>query len=453
METQMWIFLLLGCIASAVSGLSNKVILEEVTCEEDYEPTGLHVWIGDAPDCQADTSLCAHFDLNYVCTKPIGANVDLCANGTQVLCEAKPAIPLLEPTDTTTLKVLAYNILELNYIYWQQGQRERTCRIPYRMFEAVGDVDVILFQELFMGGCFPDDISFHDLLDMHGFVYQTAMVGVDARQSDILRFEHGGIFIASRWPIIEEDEYVFVSTDRSDTDVFASKGIAYAAIEKDVGGIKRNYHLFATHMQSRDGGTREQVRIIQSMEFRLFFNKLNIPTDEPIIYGGDFNADYNHDPTHVENVLHAMDATAPEVVGDLKTTYDRKDNTIIGPNPNGKQSYIDYVVYINSHLHPITSSMEVVRLTDDPFWICDRGMLRVMRHTYPWSEQCRSNRSIIDLSDHYSVLGTFDFPLEAPDDPEDPPRCDPISAAQHLVAKATIPVLFLILPYFFTSGL
>ncbi|XP_070582154.1 sphingomyelinase C-like [Ptychodera flava] len=406
--------------------------VEEVICDEDTDTSGLHVWLDDVPGCDANASYCDLFGFDYVCSKEIERGAEVCANGTQVLCQPKPAIPLKEPTPATTLKVVAYNVLELRYLYWMEGQRERTCRIPYRIFEKFGDLDAILFQEVFMEGCFPE-VTLHDLLYMHGFKYNTTTVGKTARENEILRLEHGGIFIASRWPIVKQDEYVFVSVDRSDTDVFASKGISYAAIKKSVDGITRRYNLFSTHMQSRNGQTREQVRIIQSIEFQLFLQKLKIPANEAVIYGGDFNADYLLDPNHVMNVLRAMDAAEPNVIGPLRTTYDRANNTLLGIDPDGRLSWLDYVVWIKSHLNPISSSLEAIKLVDSPFPFCDFGMLSVPTYIYPNAEECRRSEMAADLSDHYPVIGIMEFPLEA------------VSNTCHPVAMATTSIIPFIL--------
>ena len=86
---------------------------------------------GDEEDdyfCMAEPSHCAHFGLDFVCEDPNGGDFGPCENGTKVKCASPPAFPLAAPTPANHFRVIAYNIWELRYLYYQNGQRERTCR-------------------------------------------------------------------------------------------------------------------------------------------------------------------------------------------------------------------------------------------------------------------------------------------------------------------------------------
>lgn len=69
--------------------------------------------------------------------------------------------------------------------------------------------------------------------------------------------------------------------------MFAAKGVSYAKIEKTVDGVSRVYHVMGTHLIAAD--KRDDTRNKQVKEWRDFVVKKNIPSDEPVLYGGDIN--------------------------------------------------------------------------------------------------------------------------------------------------------------------
>ncbi|XP_070553299.1 uncharacterized protein [Ptychodera flava] len=378
-----------------------------------------HVWLGYATsECDLTEDHCAMFGLEFVCMADYVEGDDCYRTTGQerknVLC-ASPKKQLSPPSPATTLKVLAYNVWELRYLYAQQGQIERTCRIPQQIFEHHGDVDAIIWNEVFMGGCFPNDgISLRQVLNQYGFVHHTNLIGNGTR--DVYKQpENGGIFISSRWPIVKEEEWIFKHTTRPSPDHLSSRGAAYAKIEKTVDSETRKYHILGTHLQAHEGDRYAEQRALQAKEMHTLMKKQNIPVDEAVIYGGDLNTDMYTSPDQWDQVLQILEADMPPIVGPLNITDDNQNNDLIHPNDTSWSKWIDYVIHSNQHLIPNNASQESIKYVDKPFEVCMRSSLPARRHTYPYEVMCQQSWYVTDLSDHYAVLGRFDF--SEPTDP------------------------------------
>ncbi|XP_077984202.1 uncharacterized protein LOC144438869 [Glandiceps talaboti] len=382
------------------------------------------VWLGYATnECDLTPKYCEMFGLEEVCTASY-KTWDLChvRAGKNVLC-AVPKITLPRPTPATTFKVLTYNVYELRYLYYQSGQRERTCRILTQIFTRHGDVDAIVFQEAIMGGCFPDDgASFRDIMTYYGFKYFTGTLGEDLMRllPPPYTYENGGVFIASRWPILSWDETVYESKVAISYDAMAAKGAIYAEIEKSVGGKTRKYHVLGTHLQADHDDLGDEVRFNQTVEMHALMLKQNVPKDEAVIYGGDFNTDFNSKPVKFQAMLEAMEAKLPQKVGNINCTSDKCFNDInkndFDPDCNEERDWLpgiwlDYVLYSYSHQVPVKSSLEAIKYVDEPkFTVCMDHIIEPFGgHLYPYSDRCIMPNNISDLSDHYAVLGTFEY--------------------------------------------
>nr|XP_054759907.1 sphingomyelinase C-like [Lytechinus pictus] len=431
------------------------VIQAKGSCDVDEgTPT---VWLGDEEDinkCKADETSCGLFGLDFICEDQNGGEFEPCTDGTKVLCASPPPIPLAPPTPVSTFRVIAYNVWELRYLYYQNGQRERTCRIPREVVQRHPDVDVIVFNEAFMGGCFSEFnstigasiLTFRDILTQYGFIYYTNTVG-DPPQ--IPKLENGGVFIASRWPIIKEDNCIYTDSVMATADAISGKGAVYAKVEKTVDGTSMTYHILGTHLQATSRPTADIVRVSQAEEMHELMMKQNIPDDEPVIYAGDLNA--RNGTRHGNNVMQALDAAIPNFIGDRIYTYDGPENDLLVSNGT---SWIDYAVFSKSHLQPSSSTLEVVRpRSQEPFDVCMLSLAVVP--TYANSERCLLNMTVTDLADHYAVMGVFDFgstttlpPMIVTSQP-----VDLLTTDSGTDAMTTSIILSLILPLWFAFAL
>uniref|UniRef100_A0ABM0MHA1 sphingomyelin phosphodiesterase n=1 Tax=Saccoglossus kowalevskii TaxID=10224 RepID=A0ABM0MHA1_SACKO len=225
-------------------------------------------------------------------------------DGDHARCLPPPPVPLCD-TEYNELNVISYNAYEIPYVAGEFGQRERLCRIPNRLLEEHPGVDVIIFQEVFKGGCgYEFGVSLKDLLAANGFIYFTSIVG-DPPETYLRPFS-GGVFIASRWPILKDDATVFGPVPTQ--DIYLTKGVVYAKIEKSTNSGSKIYHIFGTHLQfspnEEDHTLYNGVRVLQAQEIVTFVASQNIPQDEPAILGGDLNIDSMNYPDHRDLIFY-----------------------------------------------------------------------------------------------------------------------------------------------------
>lgn len=265
-----------------------------------------------------------------------------------------------------TLEVLSYNIYMRPRFLFFDGQEVRASLLPNK----IQGYDVIIFQEAF------DDHVRNNLLNRlnNEYPYQTKILGSDKgiRQD-------GGVIMVSKWPIEAQDQQLFGNACAAE-DCLADKGVLYAKINKQ-GQI---YHLFGTHIQS--GRNKRAIREQQFHIIKSFVDSKQIPKDEPVIMGGDFNVNRFSQSTY-ESMIAILDVTHPSSKG-LRYTSDGKINDLKGINT---RTYLDYVFYSNNHLRPAEAFNEVRLIRADQKW---KGITKTSHQ---------------DLSDHYPVYGYFEF--------------------------------------------
>ncbi|PIK45605.1 hypothetical protein BSL78_17540 [Apostichopus japonicus] len=163
-------------------------------------------------------------------------------------------------------------------------------------------------------------------------------------------------------------------------------------------------------MQAANYHIQEAIRVIQAVEIYNFQQSLNIPEDEPVIYAGDLNADRINRPQHAAEVIDALRAGLPEIVGELAYTYDQVENDVFWAFQTGRL-WLDYALFSVEHELPVLSTLEVVRpRASVPVEVCMIAPLPINRApVYPESPTCRVSKNITDLSDHYAVVGVFDY--------------------------------------------
>lgn len=353
------------------------------------------VWL---ESCDALPSDCLNYGLDYDLSNLWGGNLECFNGGSAVRCMVKEKPPTTS-TPLNKFKYLAYNIFERFYFITVDGQRERTCRIPYWILENIPDVDAIGIQEMFIGGCFENDLSLIDIFNYYGFSYSTAVV-------DSI-FLNGGILIVSKHPIVKKDMHVYQNT--YGVDSFVAKGVSYAKVEKSAGGQKKNYHLFSSHLQS-GGGNDNSVRNKQCREWGIFTSSLNIPSHEPIIYGGDLNLRSDEYQLCLNLMSASMPGYSPNSI--QTSTWDPKTNTILKINNSGRNvNLIDYVFYNKHHQLPVSAFQLILNAKTDEFSVSyAEEIYSIFRHSHQPIFDCKYKiERIKDISDHYPVLGDFTF--------------------------------------------
>ncbi|WP_431688392.1 sphingomyelin phosphodiesterase [Hahella sp. NBU794] len=292
--------------------------------------------------------------------RPGGDDVYYVINNDWTLSERVP--------QSNHLKVLTYNAWALLPGLMSKNTSNRLAT----MAEAVKGYDAVVFQEVFdpiLTARFRSDLQAE-------YPYLTEI------PFKLGRILTGGSFIASRWPILEQNTMVYEGC-RND-GCFASKGANYAKIDK--GG--QIYHLFGTHTHAYTGEEDVALRRWHFQQYKAFVDSKGAAADEPVIIAGDLNVDKLNFPTEHQDMLAILDVADPPSQSQYPHTYDGGVNTFADSKYT---EYLDYVLTSNAHVAPVYSHNRV-RIPRFIEW----------EHWTTW-----------DLSDHFPVEGEFVFPLPA----------------------------------------
>ena len=193
------------------------------------------------------------------------------------------------------------------------------------------------------------------------YPYQTRMLDKPG-----INIYDGGVTIVSRYPIVNQTQYVY--PDCSSTDCFADKGVNYAEIIKK----GQAYHLFATHAASSDSNIAREHRQLQFGQIRDLAASLHIPQTEMVIYGGDFNVNKRKFPIDYQNMLNNLQASAPNYAGYTESTFDPRINGFAGQIGSGGDNieYLDYIVVSNEYRAETsnTNTVKVPRTSAKSLW-------------------------------------------------------------------------------------
>ena len=156
-------------------------------------------------------------------------------------------------------------------------------------------------------------------------------------------------------------------------------------------------------MQAWGGPEVAAVRSEQARELARFIERQEIPSREPVVLAGDFNTRGPGNP-QFQALIDRLGVSMPPIVGERKATMD-VDNTLFGRGP----WWVDYVLPSNAHQRPINAELEALALrAEREFAICFEARLRPFP-VGPYAAACRKSLHVRDLSDHYPVIGRFDY--------------------------------------------
>lgn len=319
------------------------------------------------------------------------------------------------------LTVLTYNtFLTVPVPLRFNGQKERSLQIPQAISlfneSLTNKIDVIIATELIAPSHRERVLS---QLRQRGWFYHTKPLSKNPF-FDTLKLVSGGIVIISRYPILQEDAYIFEDACEG-YDCTACKGCLYARINKN-GHI---FNVFGTHYQAWDTPTAQELRMRQAKDCQRFIARLDIPKTEPVIFGGDLNLDMYTCQAELKEVLDLIQMVpADRDRNSYQFTSDPSTNELMGSDedsiyatlnhPKGcyneyvatgvciccPQQWLDYICYSTQHLQPSQSNMKVVKMKS--------------REPYKIQFNITTEKWINDLSDHYPVLGEFRFEVTTP---------------------------------------
>lgn len=181
------------------------------------------------------------------------------------------------------LRVLTYNIKGLPPLLTPGWGNDRYQVMAQKLSERLAKdkaPDVVVMQEVFT-----EEASSVVPLSTYPFSAPGPTRNGSDANGDFQKFYSAGLFILSRYPVVEAGQINFANGVCATWDCHANKGIQFIKII--VPGVTEKITIFNTHMQS--GASHDQVRIEQ-METLGKFVSAHRRDDELMIFGGDFNS-------------------------------------------------------------------------------------------------------------------------------------------------------------------
>ena len=271
---------------------------------------------------------------------------------------------ILESRPLEKIKILSWNIYMLPKFIKNTGKVKRAEKIG-EVLDSL-DYDVIVFQEAF------HKRARRKIRKSLREVYPYQAGPANCRLFSLKT--NSGLWVFSKYPIVSSKSILYKS--RSGIDAFSRKGAIM--VELNVNG--HSIQVAGTHLQNSGGNWIKKSQCVE------FYNQLIKPYRKqgvPQIICGDFNItkDSTEDYTFMLQTLNAEDG---ELQGELKHSYDRKNNDLHVEEGN-KQNLIDYI------------------LTRD-----NGGMINCLRRQIK-PMQKRWHKNFKDLSDHYSIEAELYF--------------------------------------------
>ncbi|KZN62435.1 hypothetical protein N473_19470 [Pseudoalteromonas luteoviolacea CPMOR-1] len=311
-----------------------------------------------------------------------------------------------------SIKVMAYNIMQLNVQDWDQANRAE--RLPSAIKSLTDSPDVIIVNEVFNGDA---EQALAVLSDI--YPYQTPNVGQDCSGSGwdgltgncsnspfVIR---GGVVIISKYPIVSQKAHVFTNSLSGSWDYLANKGFAYVKVNK--GG--QYYHLVGTHLQATHDGNTEQehrVRMGQLREIQTFIEAENISTSEPVIIGGDMNVEWSkqHEIADMLSTARSKLNFETPAVGSFSAKHNwfTKANAYYFDYNLDYNDTLDYVFWHQDYKQPKNNPNMVVhypKAAKNWYWSYLKGNWNLNSGRYYHSGYYN------ELSDHYPVQVNFEF--------------------------------------------
>jgi len=243
--------------------------------------------------------------------------------------EVKGQLPQnIDKTSSTTnsLKILSWNIYMLPYVSLFNRNADRAEVIADKL--EYSDYQIIVFQEAFSSKC--RDILAKRLRKEYPYQYGPA------NKTHYPFRTNSGLWVVSKIPLTQLGKIKFSIS--SGFDVIARKGAVL--FQGNFQGTP--FQLLSTHLQSDNS---QQIREKQCAEIKEHLLNQYFNPNIPQLICGDFNIDMN-DHLNYQLMLQTLGANNGEISGDVRFTYDEKNNTL-ARSAMGKKSLIDYILVRN----------------------------------------------------------------------------------------------------------
>lgn len=288
-----------------------------------------------------------------------------------------------------SLNALSYNFYSRPRIIFKDSQVARAKKFTERL-EAYeiqnGEIDVLLLQEIF-------DNKVHKILKKDlkamGFIFRTKRI-------DTWNRINGGALIYSRWPITTKDNYMFKKAYIFNAP--AAKGANYARILKE----DKIFHFINIHLDSFDADFRKS----QMVNIKKWIDAKYIPSDEPVIMGGDYNIDlYKDEVENVEEIFEDYEIPEAITIKDQEwtkyTLHAKNDWIVRRGNLEEENEWLDFFICKGN----VEMEMKVVKLEQPVV-----GKKILFNTPFFFNiYSCKKNYPAKDISDHYGCLCTFKY--------------------------------------------
>lgn len=267
--------------------------------------------------------------------------------------------------DSSTLKVLSYNMYMLPPLVKFTGKQRRAKRIGDLLKDS--DFDIVVFQEAFHGA------ARRKIWRRMRDNYPHALGPANRRWYSFKT--NSGIWIISKIPLTQIAELDFDYCDG--IDCWSRKGALVA--EGEFYG--KTFQILGTHLEA--GGSREkkvgQYRELDSV--LAFVRKENVPQ----IITGDFNTKKFQDTTWYNQLVSILGAQDGPLLSEQQYSSDSYVNDIkIERGDKKKRGVIDFIFYRENGV-----KAKINRYVRMPRW--------------QWSKRCK------DLSDHFAIEAQIRF--------------------------------------------
>ncbi|CAM3736699.1 sphingomyelin phosphodiesterase [Vibrio aquimaris] len=280
---------------------------------------------------------------------------------TLVIDEIKP----LEAREPKTLNLVTYNVWMLSHV--GKYMRERDTLIARS--REINTHDVVFTQELF---------RYENVQNILWTMQQYFPFISNKLDGGGINTYDGGVLTFSKYPIVQQAQHVFQNC--KGTDCSADKGILYTKIMKG----DSPFHLFNVHLGAWNSQAYRNIRTLQVGEIFAFIDQLDLPNNEPVIIGGDFNIAKHKFPLDFEQMQRVLDLEEPTLEGSLEYSFDPYLNEHLSYSEESDRERLDYILYRNNGSISNSSSQIIVpRNFQEDMW------------------------GVWDLSDHFAVSAQF----------------------------------------------
>ncbi len=302
---------------------------------------------------------------------------------------------ILSSKNDEEISVITYNIQAFpNYIGVALDLNKMNSRVHYLGHaDALKKADVIVFQEAW------DPASREVLINMLHSAYPYSIDPVP--ENTHFKPLNSGLLVLSRYPITTQHFVNYQDYQTlTDADNLSNKGALYFKIDKN----GQPYNFITTHTQAQEDTQAVSVRQeeFNIIKKEIILNKkIDIPTDEPLLFLGDLNTDF-YNKAQFDFMQKTLDLDASGVLKNLnknpKYSDDSSLNLMIDPS-NKEHGLYDMVLPVKGYLQPTKSLSQIT-----PLRALDENRM------YQRSLNGKLyNYGDVELSDHFMVQAKFTF--------------------------------------------